>query len=456
MDKTELLIRHLVDKENSEFPYDIQIGGYTAFNFLRRHCRKEYLKNKGECVMDLTVDLNYKKVVFSICQSLWHILRILIFRPKYSNVFFSFPRLDLVGEKYCDKFSDPFIESSSINDNYIIFENGKGGIHYSNRIHKDKIINTDFVHFISRLLSKIGCRFYYRRNRLAFNELIKRIQNIYGENVLDTKMILSKVYEGIVICNLTQKLLKAIGTKRLFASARPIYFMAAKRIGVKCFEIQHGITYGETILYSGYAEESAIPDLFLEFGNNVPKNVYGIPFEKMINVGWPFGDFIKKQNITNLYGKNDVLIISEPEVSDKILSATVLLAEYYTNSDFYFRPHPLEKITGQQMDIIKTHPNIKLQDNRLNIMIVLHSFNNIIGENSTVLYEALSINKKVGKLYLSQLNPLYLKEEDRLLFWEIYDITDLKKMFDGNINDKPHMSIYSPFNKVMFDSLIYS
>ena len=84
------------------------------------------------------------------------------------------------------------------------------------------------------------------------------------------------------------------------------------------------------------------------------------------------------------------------------------------------------------------------------------NFDNIIGENSTVLYEALTINKKVGKLYLSQLNPLYLKEEDRASFWEIHETNDLKSMLDGNVNDKPYKSIYSPFNKDLFDSLLNS
>lgn len=457
MDKTEQLLYDLACKENAEFPYNIQIAGYTAFNFVRRQCRIEYLKEKGKDFTDLTAGVNYAKVLFSIFQSLCQILKILFVRPKYSNVFLAFSRLDLVGKYYCDKFTDPFIELSSVGDDYIIFENGRGGVHYSNRIHKNKIINTDLVTFLSRFLSIIGARFYYRRYKVDFDELIKCTQNIYGDKIATSKLIISNVYKGIIVCNLTQKLLKAVDAQRLFTPTRKTnIFMAAKKMGVKCYEMQHGITYGETIPYSGFVEESASPDFFLEFGNNKPRDVYGITPEKMINVGWPLIDFIKKQNCFESFRKKDVLIISDPDVTDKMLAATSLLAVQYPESVFYFRPHPQEKINEQHMNIISAHSNIRLQDNRLNIMMVIYAFDNIVGENSTVLYEALSIGKKVGKLYLSQLNPRYLVKEDKSLFWEIRKTADLKYMLDGVVKNKPHKSIYSPFNKVLFDSLLNS
>ena len=79
--------------------------------------------------------------------------------------------------------------------------------------------------------------------------------------------------------------------------------------------------------------------------------------------------------------------------------------------------------------------------------MALHSFDQIIGENSTVLYEALAINKKVGKLYFEGLDPKYLEEGDRECFWEIRDQQDFESFIKGTVGQKKSMCMYSLFDK---------
>ena len=99
------------------------------------------------------------------------------------------------------------------------------------------------------------------------------------------------------------------------------------------------------------------------------------------------------------------------------------------------------------MKIIDSMPNVKLQDKKINITVVLQGFSHIVGENSTVLYEALAIHKKVGRLCYPKLHPKYLEESDKDCFWEISSQQDFVTFLKEDVSSKKSKCIYSPFNK---------
>lgn len=455
MNEQQKVIKVITEQENAYNPYTIKIDGYVAFNFIRRTCRLKYMKMAGVGTMDLVTKVDYFKAMWSFIQSCADIVCLLIKGSKVSNVFVAFPRVDLIGNLYVDKFSDPFIAMSAIDDDYIIFENGMGGVHFQNRMHKEKIINTDAINILSKIIASFGHIIVQHKYKKEINAVCDHINKIYGDAFIAKPSICKEITQHLYYCKMLQVIWKRLGAKRVFAPARPEnVFIAAKCIGMKRYEMQHGITYGETDLYSGYKEESLVPDAFLAFGDINPKDVYGIDTRKILNVGWPLPDLIKNINLKIEVQDQDVLVISEPEVSEKILSATIKLAEEYPHSNFYMRPHPLEVLTEDQRTLIEQHPNVHLQDCRLNITVVLNVFSNIIGENSSVLYEALAINKKVGKVSMCNLNPLYLEVNDRDCFWHIDSVQDLKLMLEGQSSMGNRKSIYSTFNKILFDSLL--
>ena len=114
------------------------------------------------------------------------------------------------------------------------------------------------------------------------------------------------------------------------------------------------------------------------------------------------------------------------------------------------RPHPHEIVTTEQLKMIESENNVKIQDKTINIAIVLQSFNHVLGENSTVLYEALAIHKKVGRLFYKRLNPKYLEESDRDCFWEIHNQDDFEQFLKDDVSSKKTKSIYSKFDKELF------
>lgn len=448
------IIREVVAREDCSRLYNIKLNGYTVFNFIKRQLRQSYISSAGLSAMDLVSSIKKTKVIESFFISSFQLGKLLLSMKKYDNVFFAFPRLESIGGLYVDKFTDPFIVESGIKD-FIIFENGRGGVHMRPRYNDSHIVNTDILTIVSVLHSSVFWRFWYLMNKKLLDGFIKELVSVYGENVIDKGTVLKSVLKSIHFSRLIETVLRSIHAKNVFAPARPFdIFAATRHLGIRSFEMQHGITYSETALYSGYQHGESIPDYFLSFGEMSPKDVYGINPDKVINVGWPLFDFCKCSSGFVKYHATDVLVISEPEVSDKIIDATLILAKAFPDSRFYIRPHPHETYNNAQSKLIHLLPNVSINNNKVNIAEAMAGFENVVGENSTVLYEALACNKKVGKLYLSGLEPIYLEEKDKESFWEIHSIDNLKQMLYGSVDDKNQKSIYSKFDAEKFLSLL--
>lgn len=455
MNKIEIdFIKKIIAKENVSPLKSIKISGYNVHAFLKQTLRNKYLKANKVPTMELVSNINANKMLESAFSSIVDIMGLLLKNINVQNVFFAFPRVDNIGGVYVDKFSDPYISVSDIK-NYIIFENGRGGLHMTPRAHNEHIVNTDIIKIISVIFSKLFKHIWYLLNKKSLDVLTKQINLVYGTEVVGNMPVVENCLCDICECKIYELILKKIKAKNVFAAARPFtVFAAAKHAGAKTFEMQHGITYSETTLYSGYKNNESTPDYFLSFGDMKPNDVYGIDTKDIVNVGWPLIKYLKEKANIIKYGSEDFLVISEPEVSDKIIDATLVLAEAYPNSKFYIRPHPHELYTSSQIDKIHSLPNVDINNNKINIAEVMAGFENVIGENSTVMYEALSANKKVGKLYIAGLNPIYLEESDKASFWHIHSVEDLKEMLSGSVDDKTHKSIYSDFKAELFKSLL--
>ena len=193
--------------------------------------------------------------------------------------------------------------------------------------------------------------------------------------------------------------------------------------------------------------------LFLSFGKLTPSNVYGIGEDKIQEIGWAFAKFLKtltpKEPSTN-----DVLVISSPTITSSIIKTISQLANDNPQVYFHLRPHPSERLSQEQELIIKNSPNILLNDNKQNFLVTLMSFQHVIGENSTALYEALSLGKKVGVLHMNGLVPRYLQEEDKRYFWEIHNDSTFKLFLSEHKDSKPSLSIYSKFDEGIVNNII--
>lgn len=446
------LLKEIAKKEISYGLYDAKIKGVSVYSFVRFFVRNDILKQNGLPVLEPRQKTKKSNVVKSTLISTWHFLKLFLIRSHYSTVFYSFPRVDKIGNEYLDKFTDPIIDGVDLKDDYIIFDHGRAGVHPTPRRHKNRIVYLDVLSIYSNVIAALcGLRFY-KKNRNVFDQLYNSLNSAF-DKTLNKKTIVKLFYANYLYNTGLYKLFKNTSTKRLIGPSRSYMFgpfYAAHLLGIKTFELQHGITYGETVTYSGYRDPMIIPDVFLAFGDNKPSDVYGIDESRIVNIGWALQDYVAKMPQKEAYHEKDVLVISDPEVTDAIFEVVLQLADDNPESTFYIRPHPHEIISEQQLNSISPKRNIKIQDKSINISVVLQGFNHVVGENSTVLYEALAVNKKVGRLFYKGLNPKYLEESDRECSWEIHNQDDFVRFLSEDITLKKNKSIYSKFNKELF------
>lgn len=446
------IIKYIVEKEISYGLYDYKIDNSSIYSRIRYGVRRVILEKNNVPVLDPKNRISGVLVIKSCLTSLWQLLKLFIRNKDYSSAFFAFPRVDKIGSVYLDKFTDPIVENVDFKNDYIIFDYGRGGEHLKPRLHEKQIVYLDILSVYSNLYSEIGWKHFYKRYQLEFDSLNKVLKKAFGD-ILSINDLVKSFLASYVYSNVLKYIYKRFSIKRVIGPSRAYMsapFFAANQMGIKSFEIQHGITYGESQMYSGFRDPMVLPSFFLAFGNNKPLDVYGIDENRIVNIGWALTNYIDKVDNKEFYQPNDVLVISDPEITDSIIKAVVKLAVYNPMITFYIRPHPHEIINKQQLAFINTYNNVKVQNKSINISVVLQSFNHVIGEDSTVLYEALAVNKKVGKLFMEGLCSHYLEAADKECFWEIHDQYDFKMFINGSLREKKSKCIYSPFNKELF------
>ena len=72
------------------------------------------------------------------------------------------------------------------------------------------------------------------------------------------------------------------------------------------------------------------------------------------------------------------MVVSEPEITEKMISIVIHLSDDNPLVNFYFRPHPHEFLTTSQVKILKSRSNVHIQDKSINIIEVLHGFNLVV------------------------------------------------------------------------------
>lgn len=453
MNEDELL-KLFVTKENTNNLYAYKIWDKSIFSVLRPYIRREFLIHNGINVMPFKKDKNKKALLLNVATSFAQLIKICFSRKKYTNIIFSFPRIEKVDEFYIDKFTDPLIALTNLKHNSIIFEFSVGGVHKKPRIHNNMIVYRDFIDFFGFFIAKLTSWILPVFYKKTINSFYATLEEVFPYKNIKKKIDYERFLSFCVRVNLYKFLYKKLGVKQIFGVSRinlmPQIF-AAKECNIPIFEFQHGITYGETSIYSGKIDNLYTPDYFLSFGNIENKSVYGIEPNKIINIGWAFTPFIRSLNIGKTMSDFDILVISESAITNKICKLLVELAKTFNNYKFHLRLHPQENISQQNINVISKQKNIVLQNNKINSNIVISWFKYIMGENSTVLYEAVSIGKKVACLELGGLQPKFLNPKDQESFYIIKDFDDFKDFLKPDNYKKNNISIYSEFKGNQFE-----
>lgn len=457
MDNTDI-IREASKREIQEKCYDVKIDGIAIYNFVRRPLYEGYIRQFGSHIHYRSPNTSKFRKLLSAIYSLFQILVLFIKRKQVKYFIYPFCRMDRINEEYLDKFTDPLIDYTCIGDNCIVFEAGNNGLHLKPRRHNKKVVYADCIRVISRRITLLRHKSFLHKHTQEFNSLFEKIENTFPGINYDKEFIAYWIYNRFLEYKIYKFIFHKLGTKVLIAPSRNDFqhiIPAAKQSGMQVFELQHGITKGYSITYSGFKDPLFTPDYFLAFGDLSVTDKYGIDIERIKVIGWAF-DFYLSQESTIIEKKkeSDVLFIAEPLETEKLIDTCILLARTYPTINFYYRAHPGDILDDSFMVRLTNEKNILIDNNSINILVTLKGFTHVVGVNSTVLNEAITYGKKVGVLYLGGLRPINSDGSDDDFFWKIDTVESFNDFINASPSEKKQSKIYSNFDNKFFEQLI--
>ncbi|WP_405377621.1 hypothetical protein [Nonlabens sp. Asnod3-A02] len=397
-------IEFLLQEESKNSLNDITIGtDLPIWRLIRFNYRVAFLSKKVGFKNDTkTKKITILEVLKYFLLSFSHFLKLIFKSSRKDTLFFAFPRLTNFNGIYLDKFSDPIIDIALEENEYLVIQNNNSGKHFTPRIHEKNVCYSDFEFYTSILLSVFILPFIallYLNKVRVLKHKVELIYTISFSFYLKTFLTIGTFW----IKNCFAKLyLYLIVPKRIVVVSRYVFnpiIYAAKKKGVKVFELQHGATDGATALYSGPYHKMIDPDMFLSFGTLWNASSFGMPKEKIINIGWAYSVWLSNKQLDKIVPlNNSVLVVSSPSHTEFVLQSIIIYADKYRSFNFYIRLHPQERLNSEQLECIKSIENIFLDETSIDSIVAIQKYQYVLGVKSTVLHEALNQNKPVGIL----------------------------------------------------------
>lgn len=454
---TDNLIQKILKIESDNQLDNLYIEGIPLWHVVRYRLRGWFFQEHG--VNDISKGNNTKLPVNEALKffviSFIQFAK-LLYNKKHAGVcFFGFTRLESINGTYIDKFVDPIIQETNIKD-YFYFNN-QYKTRSKPRLGNRKIIYTDVISVISLIAGLVLFPLLYIWNARVYKQLISVTRAHITKKKKASIYLYVKSSEIFVQSRLWKIVFKVLKTKSIVGVSRVTFMpqsIAAKQLGIRVIELQHGITMGATNLYSGYYDSIIDPDIFCTFGSLCPLNVFGIPQTKIVEIGWAFKNYIAhlNNNVKTLH--NTILFISEPEISDILLGVIEELAYKLPDFNFHIRRHPQENYNDIQLDRIKIHPNISDVSSRQCSQLAILPYQFIAGENSSVLFEALSVGKHVCRFNCRGLSAIGYEQNVQDGFYYINSLDEFRAFVNNQNITNAKTQIYSDFNTKLFMSLI--
>lgn len=393
--------------------------------------------------------------IFAYFKSFIQVLRIVFSKIECKNLIYGFARKEFINGKYIDKFSDPLIQFSSLGDSYIYFERGRSGVHKEPRP-IGNILWTEFIDYTAIFLAVFYAPFLFLKNIKAYRNLFKKGALVFGFSKKDKANIVFTSAVFMITVSFVCIIMKILKVKHVFAPALGNafeYVVSSRKNGVPCFEIQHGITTDVTVTYSGLYEPRWAPDLFFAFGESSLTGYFGVPVEKVLNIGYAFKKYLINLNVT--VEENSFLFLSDPEITERIIPFAIKIAKAFQSCTFSFRAHPQEILTDSQKNELK-EGGIRLIGSEENSYVCVKRYCGVIGVNTTVLYEALSVGVKAACISIGGLEPEQFPNPISREHIFVLNSIESFARFVSNTEVQPSIKEYyfSDFKKNVFENII--
>jgi len=436
----------------------ITVNGIQVWPFLRvsyysqygRNYRFEVLNNNSNKIKTTFSKLKRVRNVF---YGFWNLFK------KYDYIIFSdtFEKR-LVNGKYIDKIAESLVYELG-EKRVLLIERPVNGKHFNrSKISIKNIISLD-VFFIF-------CNKYFLRKKLGIkNEVIlKEINKKYGVNINYHRIIAQFICYKYLF-NLFYKIYKpkAIFVNCYYSLIHQAAIYAAKKMGIKTIELQHGIINGKHPAYNVFTDldKSFFPDCLFAFGDYV-KNIfdegnYFIKRENVLSVGSMYIDYINNEyklsketirifnNIRKKY-KKIMAISSQWTIEKELIKFLKKSASLRKDILYIFTPR----------DINKNYSNVNFPENiiilkNLDVYQIIKESNFHATVNSTCALEAPAIG--VPNILININNQSKIYYSNLLTNRDVTRFVDTEKEFVNTIltwhtkTKREIMSLHNVFYK---------
>jgi hypothetical protein len=453
MEETKLL-EDIYNKEKNSELGKIQLFGIPVWRIVRYNTRLHYIHSKTGYIASSSPQQKVHNRSLKLLSGFWKYIG-----KDNLSVFFTFNRLINTNDILLDKFEDPLIELTDLQkSNYVIVDT-PNYVGYYKRVHRNHSVSNEYRTLFMQILknaSLLVTPILLRGKICSLYSMVNEVFKMDSYQLKQYQRAVSLFAASYLYYSIWFRLLRP---RRVFVVLREGYFpviAACKKLGIPVAEFQHGITMDKTVSYTGDYDQRIDPDYFLVFGDYWKGPQFGMPLDRIINIGWAYSKYLQKTIVEN-NEKHDkeVLVISSPEISDAILDALQELSKNDADYSFDIRLHPCESYNGDQQEKLKAIPKAQVVDNKTDSALVLPTYKYVVGENSSVIYEALSVGCKVGMLNMCGLRPAIDLPGIKDNFFVINNREDFERFLTEDSNQSTSKAeFYSEFDSKRFMEFI--
>ena len=319
-------------------------------------------------------------------------------------------------KKIEDKFEDIYTQSlvtdlRKSNKSFLCFEKPFQGKHVREK--DPNVKYQDFILLASILYGKLY-RIKDKDSLGLIRQVEKEIENATNNSIDLISLIKRNVGRYKLGNKLYLSLFNKIKPKVIYSVASYSYLgdmiCAAKTLGIKTIELQHGVISKYHMGYSFEKKQELLyySDVFYSWGNFWNKSVSNT-FNEVKSFGFQyFRDRIKRYN--NKVKENKILILSQTALGEKIMNETLKLVNELSGFQILYKLHP------EEYKMYKKYPSYsKLASNKnlkfveeCNLYQIMSESKIQIGVFSTALYEGVGL---CCNTFLYNLNGLeYMKD----------------------------------------------
>lgn len=353
---------------------------------------------------------------------------------KCDYIFFDHQRKVLVDGKYVDIYTDEILNQID-EDKVIVFESMYNRRHWGkkqkNRFYDDYI---DIKTSLNKRLKKVEIP---KEAKQVINKVEKYIEEVEKIQIDLQSIINDSLKMFPARMNYYIELFSKIQPKAIFivvAYGKPEVVIAAKKLGIKVIEIQHGVAGRYHLGYSYpkcNRKLEVFPDKIISFGDYWFKNM-DIPIneEDIIPYGFPYFNFQKKRYINIKKDPKQILFISQGVIGKRLGGIFKELAKILPDYKLVFKLHPGEvsdwKEKYTELVEASSYDNVIIEDGKKKHLYEYFAESTyVVGVFSTAMYEAISFECKGILVNLPGIE--YMKDLiDSNLLIEVNDAYELR------------------------------